>query len=288
MTLPESRMAETPLGAIEYVDFGEGSPVLMVHGSPGGGDQAALMATFLAERGHRVVAPYRPGYGRTALTEDNATPAAQAAMHAGLLDVLGIERCAVMCWSGGGPSSYLLAADHPERVTALVALAAVSHTFNLEIGADEKFMLSKAGGWVLKEMGKHATKSLIKSTLSAEGDLTREQLKELTEQVFDDADKRDFVVAFAGTISGRKTGVDNDVKQLAAITDLGLNRITAPALLVHGAVDTDVEPENSDYARERIPGAELLTIDKGTHLAVWTATEAEQIQSKIADFLARP
>lgn len=282
--LPASKTVSTSLGDVEYKDSGDGFPILMVHGSPGGGDQAALMAGFLVDRGFRVIAPFRPGYLGTPLTEANSTPVAQAQLHIALLDALGVERCGVMCWSGGGPSSYLLAADNADRVTALVALAAASHKLELEVGADERFMMGKVGGWMLKEMGKHATKSLISSTLNAEGELSKDQLKALTQEVFDDQTKRDFVVAFPATIVGRKVGLDNDIKQLAAIDDLGLDRIKCPTLLVHGAVDTDVEPEASDHAHQRIAGSELTTIDLGTHLAVWTATDAEAIQTQIASF----
>ena len=110
---------DTPQGVVEYADTGEGAPVLFVHGSPGGADQAVLMTAFLAEAGFRVVSPSRPGYCGTPLRDDNATPAAQAELHVALLDALGLAQVGVACWSGGGPSSYLLASGHPDRVRAV-------------------------------------------------------------------------------------------------------------------------------------------------------------------------
>ena len=114
--------AETRRGPVEYVDLGAGEPVLVVHGSPGGCDQGALLGGFLPDAGFRVIAPSRPGYLGTPLTADNATAAGQADLWVALMDSLGVEHFGVLCWSGGGPSSYALTIEHPERVTALVAL----------------------------------------------------------------------------------------------------------------------------------------------------------------------
>ena len=80
------------------------------------------------------------------------------------MDALGIGTFAVMCWSGGGPSSYRLAAKHPDRVSALVTLAAVSMQYEFANGINsiEYSLLTGAlGNWVLKEMVKHAPKSLV-------------------------------------------------------------------------------------------------------------------------------
>jgi pimeloyl-ACP methyl ester carboxylesterase len=59
--------ADTQQGAVEYAIEGDGPPVLVVHGTPGGSDQALAMGRFLAEAGLRVIAPSRPGYLDTPL-----------------------------------------------------------------------------------------------------------------------------------------------------------------------------------------------------------------------------
>ena len=50
-----------------------------------------------------VIAPARPGYGRTPL-EESGTAAEAADLIAALLDTLGIDRVIVNCVSGGGPT----------------------------------------------------------------------------------------------------------------------------------------------------------------------------------------
>ena len=111
---------DTAVGPVEHVDVGAGPAILFLHGSPGGCDQGELMTRFLTSS-HRVVAPSRPGYRETPLTDATCTPAQQAELALALMDALGIDRFDVACWSGGGPSAYSLAAAHPDRVGAVVA-----------------------------------------------------------------------------------------------------------------------------------------------------------------------
>ncbi len=279
-----STVVDTPLGKVEYLDHGDGPPVLFVHGSPGGCDQGAVMTEFLVARGFRTVSISRPGYLGSPLTDQVAEPDQQADLELALVDALGIGTFAVMCWSGGGPSSYRLAAKHPDRVSALVTLAAVSMQYEFANGINsiEYSLLTGAlGNWVLKEMVKHAPKSLVGMVASEEGDLTKEQAHALTEHIWNDETKRDFVMKVSATISGRHDGLKNDKQHFAEIGDLGLSSISTPTLLVHGTADSDVHPEQSENALEHLPNAEILRVQDGTHLCVWTDPTCDEVQARI-------
>jgi pimeloyl-ACP methyl ester carboxylesterase len=284
----ETRLADTALGVVEHLDRGDGPPVLFVHGSPGGADQGALMGAFLVEAGFRVVALSRPGYLGTPLTDDRATPDQQAALELALLDTLGIDRVAVACWSGGGPSAYRLAAQHPERVTALACFAAVSGPYSFPsglAGLEESILTSRFGHWLMKEMIRHTPERVVAMVPAEEGDLTKEQAKELSAQIWDDPVKRDFVLTLSETVTGRRAGLENDRAQFPEIGDLGLASITAPTLLVHGTVDTDVAPEHSERALAEIPGATTHRIETGTHIAAWTDPTAAEVQARVVAHL---
>ena len=280
---PEAQVAATSAGPVQFATAGEGPPVLVVHGSPGGYDQGAIMARWLVAAGRRAIIPSRPGYLGTELGERGAIDA-QADLHAALLDHLGIDRVAVLCWSGGGPSSYRLAVRHPERVSGLVALAAVSQPIQRpKEGLDDRLMFgTSVGEWLLRAMAAHAPKQLIGATLGAEGDLSKAELKERVAGVFADPDKRDFVLDLALTVTydGRREGLDNDWERFGAIDSLELERVATPTLLVHGSVDTDVPPGHSQHALDAIPGAERLVLDGGTHLAFFTHPDAEAAQAR--------
>lgn len=287
----DASFADTDRGRIEYLDRGQGAPVLVVHGSPGGCDQGALMADFLVRAGLRAIVPSRPGYLGTELTDTNRSIDGSAEALAALMAVLGIERYGVMCWSGGGPSSYRLARLHPDRVSALVAIAALSRRYDWQASGEDRFLFGTAlGNWILKLLGEHAQHQLVAATLASEGELPKAELEALVSSVWADETRRRFVLDLAHTVSwrgARKAGRDNDAAQFAAITDLGLAGISVPTLLVHGRVDTDVTPQHAEWAAAQIPGAQLDWIERGGHLAVFTDPDSDAIQARIVAFLKR-
>jgi pimeloyl-ACP methyl ester carboxylesterase len=124
--------------------------------------------------------------------------------------------------------------------------------------------------------------------VSQEGDLTRDQVKQLTEEVWEDPNKRRFALDLMGTIVGdHKAGFENDVRQFPRI-DLGLPGVGTNTLLVHATADSDVPYDHSENALAQLPNADLVRIEHGTHVSAWTDPDSEAIQACIADFLATP
>jgi len=80
-----SRVAETEHGPIEYVDWGDGPPVLWVHGVVGGSDQGPAMSQVYMGEGFRTIAVSRFGYLRSLLSQVSS-PVAQADVYAALLE----------------------------------------------------------------------------------------------------------------------------------------------------------------------------------------------------------
>ncbi|MEJ8846126.1 alpha/beta hydrolase [Variovorax rhizosphaerae] len=282
-------VAQTPLGPIEYAVVGEGIPVLVIHGSPGGVDAAELMARFLPKDQFKVILVSRPGYLGTALG-DRRTIDQQADLLAALLDELGIPRTAVYTWSGGGPAGYRLAVRHPGKVMSLVAFAAVSQAYRDThlTGVTRLMFTTSAGRWLMRVLAAHQPKQYIAGALSSEGNLTKEQLAQQVAEVFADDTKRQFVLDLGPTAEqgkDRRGGYDNDLEQFGRIESLELERITAPTLVVQGTVDSDLPAEQSDYAAKAIPGAELLKLEQGTHLALYTNIDAEAAQQRVMAFL---
>lgn len=283
------RTVETTRGPVEVGTAGAGPPVLVVHGMPGGADQALAMGAFLVDAGFEVLAPSRPGYLGTPLGS-GASIDEQADLHAALLDSLGHDRVGVLAWSGGGPSAYRLAVRHPDRVRALVAAAAVSGPFDAGKGSlDERLMLdTSAGNWVLRFLARHAPGATVKSTLQAEGDLSHHELRELTRQALGDERQTDLVLEMARAAADhahRHEGIANDRASFAAIDDLELGAVSAPVLLVHGTADADVPPAQTDHAESALPAAERIDLARGTHLALWVHPDAAAAQARAVALL---
>jgi pimeloyl-ACP methyl ester carboxylesterase len=239
-------------------------------------------------RGFRAISISRPGYLGTPLTDRVATPDQQADLEVALMDALGFGQFGMMCWSGGGPSTYRLAAKHGDRVTAVVALAALCTAYDFANGINKieySLLTGPLGTWILKEMARHAPKHLVGMVGTEEGDLTKEQAKALAEHIWNDETKREFVLKVSATISGRHDGLKNDQEQYRNLGDLGLSGVSAPTLLVHGTADSDVHPDQSERALEQLPNADIVRVANGTHMCVWTDPTSDDVQARIIDHL---
>ncbi len=283
---PATVTATTGRGPVEYLDSGgDGAPVLFVHGTPGGCDQGELMGRFLVDAGFRVIAPSRPGYLQTPLDDDRATPAQQAGLHAALLESLDLDRVSLVCWSGGGPSSYQLAIERPDLVAAIVAIAAVSQPYTFEHPGEERAMFGRPGTWLVRELVRHAPHSTVKMLVGEEGELSKEDTRALVDKVWQDDVTRQWVLDWAVTVSGhRRAGFDNDRDQFPSI-ELDLASITAPVLLVHADTDSDVPIAHSDHAAGVLPNADRLTLADGTHISAWTGPDQAATQARIVEVL---
>ena len=94
---------------------------------PGMHDGVLNMFDSFVEKGFKVLAPSRPGYGRTPAVFSYAQ---QADVMSALLDVLQITKVSVYGVSGGGPPAIQFAARHPEKCSSLILEAAVTGEFN--------------------------------------------------------------------------------------------------------------------------------------------------------------
>lgn len=102
--------------AITYYDFGEGEPLLLLHGfGMSAQTQWAMLAEDLAQR-YRVIIPDHRGHGdsdKPVGAEHYGRPMVEDLI--GLLDHLGLERARVAGMSMGGYMAIAAVADYPQR-----------------------------------------------------------------------------------------------------------------------------------------------------------------------------
>jgi pimeloyl-ACP methyl ester carboxylesterase len=288
-TLSESTIASTDAGPIEYRTIGSGTPVLVLHGSPGGIDQAALMARVLPQDGIEAVTVSRPGYLGTPLG-DFPSFDDEAALLIALLDQLGHERAGILAWSGAGPVAYRLAALYPDRISALVTVAAVSQAFTVPpMDLSSRFLMgTRLGGRVMRMLVEHQSEQVVDATLKSEGTLTAEQRHARLEEVMADGDKRQFVLDLASTVdlkAARKPGYARDCRLFAQIESLELERITQPSLIVGGTADAELPIAHVEHAAAMIPDARLRAMETGTHLSFFTHPDAAAVQAEAVALL---
>ena len=107
-------------GRLSVARAGSGPPVVLLHQTPRSWDEYRDVIPRLAAGGYAPVAFDTPGFGASdALDRDPTIERWAAAVHEGL-DALGVARAAVVGHHPGGVIAVEVAAQRPERVTALV------------------------------------------------------------------------------------------------------------------------------------------------------------------------
>jgi pimeloyl-ACP methyl ester carboxylesterase len=119
-----------------YAIFGEGEPVVFLHGGLANADYWGLQVPEVAQH-YQVIVMDSRGHGRS--TRDNR-PYGYDLMAddvVALLDVLHIERAAVVGWSDGGILGLDLAIRHPGRVSKVFAFAANTDPSGVVAGVEK-------------------------------------------------------------------------------------------------------------------------------------------------------
>jgi pimeloyl-ACP methyl ester carboxylesterase len=293
MACPQASVTATALGPVEFhLTAGDGPVVLTSHGGMGGADQARLLLSWLDPSAYRLLSVSRPGYLGTPL-EGRETPERQADLFAALLDVLDVPRAAVVTLSSGGPAGYLLAARHPGRVTALVAISSNSGPARPAHNAGpvaQAVFASRLGQWLTSALAARKPAWLVRALLRGESTLAQEDINAQAAHVLRTPATLDWLRSFMTTIypyRPRKPGTDNDTRQLASLAELPLEDIRCPTLIVHGTHDADVPCEHAATAQQRIGGAQHHWIEHGSHLGFWLNPHADDAQTQAREFLAQ-
>jgi len=278
----KSTVIPSPYGDIEYTEGGSGPPVLVIHGSGGGYDQGELVVQAVLGDQFHWIAPSRFGYLRSTFNE-GATFDDQAHAYAYLLDQLGVEEAAVVAISHGGPSALLLAVLHPERVSSLALISAGVASSNVT----DQAQANRQGEmlvtiyrydplyWTVTNLFKKQFMELMGANETVIAELSPQQ-REMAEQIID----------YMNPASPRAAGAAFDNK--AAMPNERIASITAPTLIVHATDDTLQLYHNAQFAAATIPGATLVSFDRGGHLVmvVEQSTISTVVQKHILDHIS--
>jgi pimeloyl-ACP methyl ester carboxylesterase len=108
---------------VNYVEMGEGSPVVLVHGLSGCWQNWLENIPHLARR-HRVIALDLAGFGDSELPQEEISIPGYGRFVDAFLGEIGIERATLVGNSMGGFISAETAISHPSRVERLVLVSA--------------------------------------------------------------------------------------------------------------------------------------------------------------------
>ena len=104
-----------------YAVFGEGPPVVLLHGGMGSSAQFGSLVPALAEH-HQVIVLDSRGHGRSTRSRRGISYRQMADDVVALLDHLRLKQAAVVGWSDGGVTGLELAIRHRPRISRLYVL----------------------------------------------------------------------------------------------------------------------------------------------------------------------
>ena len=261
---PGDKFAEVSGINLRYTETGSAPPTLLLLHEFGSSIFSWRKVTGPLGEQARVIAFDRPGFGlseRPAVTPDESgaqnpyTPEAQVALSAGLLDSLGVKKAVLVGNSAGGAIAVNFALVHPERVAGLILVdpalqsggppAWVRALYNTPQG-------TRIGPYLMRPFGDDAGLEQLRRAYADPGRLSK------------------------ADIAGyrRPLRADNWDRALWEMTKANrpsdlfprLDELSVPTLIVSGAQDAVVPPEQSKRAESSIAGAKLKLLQDCGHL----------------------
>jgi len=277
--IPEPRTVRAADGRIVgYYAFGDpqGTPVVALHGTPACGAGYAWADERARARGIRLLAPDRPGVGKSAPWRLGRAPvvADYAPALAAFADALDLEQFSLLGYSGGAP--YALHGAHAlaGRVHAAAIVSGAGH-----VGAWASIDEFEASDRALTRLSERAP-VLARATLmlSAYGARFAPKTSARFAQVeMIDADRavmakfpsaRAALAVFSQSCLHGAGGVVDDYAILGRPWGFAVEEITVPIHCWHATADKVVPIHHTHELVHRIPGAQLTSwVDEG-HLAI--------------------
>lgn len=276
----KSSIVSTHYGDVEYTEGGVGPNVLVIHGGGGGYDQGEILARTVLSEEFRWIIPSRFGYLRSSLPE-GATYDDQAHAYAMLLDHLHVEKVAVVALSAGGPSAELFALLYPERVSSLTLISAGAANVSEPEGKQgdkqgkmiSSIMQKDFSYWITVKLFKKQFMQLMGANKEVIASLSPQQI-EVMEQFID----------YMNPAALRKSGANFD--HYALLPNERLAGIRTPTLVIHAKDDTLQPYQNAVFSSSTIPGARLLSFEKGGHFVV--AIEESIVRGEVYKHISNP
>jgi pimeloyl-ACP methyl ester carboxylesterase len=243
MTLPEEppMPAATQTGLAEvngihlyYAVYGEGEPLLLLHGGLGHSDVWGAQIPAFAER-YKVIAVDSRGHGRSTRDDQPFGYDLMADDVVALLDTLGIEKASIVGWSDGGIIGLDIAIRHPQRLDKLFAFGANYNLSGLKDDIDKD------------------------PTFNAYVERAGKDYERLS------ATPTEFGAFVNAVVEMWSTQPDFSKEQLQAIA--------SPTAISDGEHDEAIRREHTEEMAGLIPGAELVILPNVSHFAFWQDPE---------------
>lgn len=289
-TQPRDRTLRLPDGrALAWCEYGvpDGTPYFYFHGLPGSRIDGRVNAQPITEAGLRMIAPDRPGFGRSEIQAGKRTYSDWTRDVAYLADVLELERYAIVAYSAGGPYALAAAEAMVDRITrvGIVSGAAPSEMprFRKGICATDRVMTRICAHLprLARSLTKHAIILARRDPRRFGRELNRDFSTPADRALLDDGYRRMGVELFLEAARNGPAGIVEDFAVWARPSGIDLDRIKVPVHLWHGDADHTIPVSHSRWIESRVRSSKLIiwpgvghlhTQDRWAEVALTTLT----------------
>jgi pimeloyl-ACP methyl ester carboxylesterase len=146
-----------------YLIVGEGQPVFYFHGTASSRLEIQLLKAIVSTEKLRLIGVDRPGYGLSTFVQRKTLREFASDINY-LAEYLGIERFALLGWSGGGPYALTYVALFPQNVTRVVIVGSPALPFEVATAhnnplARYAMKVPSLGMWAIKRMQVQVSKA---------------------------------------------------------------------------------------------------------------------------------
>jgi pimeloyl-ACP methyl ester carboxylesterase len=240
---------------VYYEIYGEGEPLLLLHGNGGSIESFIYQIPELAKH-FKVIAVDSRAQGRTTDADQEITYALMASDMAGLIDKLNLGKVNVVGWSDGGNIGLEMAYAYPEKVLKVVACGA-NYTHENFIAPPDSAVMDKDDPLVKK------TSELLKRSTTSIQRLSPDTLR----------------------IPLIKKKLGDLMEKYPNFTPAQLKTIKVPFLIIAGDHDL-INLNHTISLFTSLPKAELFIVPHATHVVL--IENPELINSEVIRFLKTP
>jgi len=212
-----------------YAEYGEGDPILFIHGGLGSADVWGYQVAEFA-KDHLVIVADSRGHGRSTRSEQPFGYDLMTSDYVALLDYLKLDKVTLVGWSDGGIIGIDMAMRNPEKLTRVIAQAANVTTNGLKADV----MNNKTFNNYINAAGE-AYRKLSPTPNEYDAFVTQ-------------------ISAMWGSQPAWTTG------------DLG--KIKVPVTLAIGDHDEAIKLDHTEMMARQIPGSKLVILKDASHFAM--------------------
>jgi pimeloyl-ACP methyl ester carboxylesterase len=260
--------------AVRITGHPDGSPVFLLHGTPGSRVGPQPRGMVLYRLGIRLISFDRPGYGHSDRLPGRRV-ADVAKDVAAIADAYGVERFAVVGRSGGGPHALACAALLPHRVTRAAVLVGLAPPTADGLDWLAGMAASNIVAYTAGAAGEYALAArLLPDAEALRADPAkllaqlRADLPEPDRQVMTDPGIRARLVAsHAEALRASAHGWVDDVLAFLARWGFSLDSVTIPVLVWHGDRDVFSPVSHAVWLATRMSSSTVIVQAGAAHFA---------------------